>query len=225
MNWDTYDNQWHLFTFVKSGTTLQIYIDNNKVAEGIAPAGLQPFRVAAGSTLNVGAVNGGELAAVEVSPFAFPYEYIKWRYENGIPNPATAQPTATPQSTATPTRTYTASPTFTRSMTPTGIFSAPTQTWYKITVVNPSLTALAGTQTAIAATSQADQFNRANPQWATATAQAAGLNMTATAVRQTQVAEVNTMSAANKNIQGTQTALALAGKLPHRLSLSQQHLW
>ncbi len=212
VNWDTYDNQWHLFTFVKSGTTLQIYIDNNKVAEGIAPAGLQPFRVAAGSTLNVGAVNGGELAAVEVSPFAFPYEYIKWRYENGIPNPATAQPTTTPQSTATPTRTYTASPTFTRSMTPTGIFSAPTQTWYKITVVNPSLTALAGTQTAIAATSQADQFNRANPQWATATAQAAGLNMTATAVRQTQVAEVNTMSAANKNIQGTQTALALAGK-------------
>ena len=208
VNWDTYDNQWHLFTFVKSGTTLQIYIDNNKVAEGIAPAGLQPFRVAAGSTLNVGAVNGGELAAVEVSPLAFPYEYIKWRYENGIPNPATAQP----QSTATSTPTYTPSPTFTPSITPTGKFSAPTQTWYKITVVNPSLTALAGTQTAIAATSQADQFNRANPQWATATAQAAGLNMTATAVRQTQVAEVNTMSAANKNIQGTQTALALAGK-------------
>lgn len=88
--WNDYDNKWHLFTFVKRGTQLELYIDNNLVTMGAAPSGLQPFRVASGSTLNVGGVSGGEIAAVEVSPFAYPYAYVRWRYETGIPNPATA---------------------------------------------------------------------------------------------------------------------------------------
>ncbi|NBU65071.1 MAG: hypothetical protein EBS29_11315, partial [Chloroflexia bacterium] len=186
--WNNYDNKWHLFTFVKRGATLELYIDNNRVIEGAAPAGLQPFRVAAGSTINVGGVSGGEIAAVELSPLAYPNDYIKWRYENGIPNFATAQPTITPQNTLTPT----ASPTVTASMTPTGTFSSATRTWYKLTVVNPILTAISSDQTAVASATQAAQQGINNALTTTRVVQlqtqVANDGQTATSVSQTQVA-------------------------------------
>ncbi|MEY2845695.1 MAG: hypothetical protein RL076_1241 [Chloroflexota bacterium] len=197
--WSNFDNGWHLFTFVKRGNMLEIYIDNNRVAEGLAPAGLQPFRVASGSTLNMGAVAGGEMAAVEFSPFAYPNDYIAWRYGNGIPNPATAQPSITPVSTLTPSRTMTFTRTLTTSRTPTGTFSGPTRTAFKLTAIDPFLTA-------VAATSQAGDFIIKNPIFATATAQALSINLTATNVQRTQAAQFNMTATAEARFQLTETA-------------------
>ncbi|MFN7470128.1 MAG: LamG-like jellyroll fold domain-containing protein, partial [Roseiflexaceae bacterium] len=61
-------SDWHHFAFVKSGATLAIYIDGNKVVEGSAPAGLLPFRVGTSSSLSIGFYQGsriGELGAFE----------------------------------------------------------------------------------------------------------------------------------------------------------------
>jgi len=156
--WDDYDNKWHLFTFVKRGAMLELYIDNNLVKEEYAPPGLQPFRVSTGSTINVGGVSGGEVAAVELSPFAYTGAYIQWRYENGIPNPTPQKPTVSRVNTIT----------MTPSMTPTGTFSPPTRTWYRTFVVIP-------TSIAVILTAQANQINLNNAP--TRTAQALATQM------------------------------------------------
>lgn len=177
--WDDYDNKWHLFTFVKRGAMLELYIDNNLVKEEYAPPGLQPFRVSTGSTINVGGVSGGEVAAVELSPFAYTGAYIQWRYENGIPNPTPQKPTVSRVNTIT----------MTPSMTPTGTFSPPTRTWYRTFVVIP-------TSIAVILTAQANQINLNNAPTRTAQALATQMaNMhvqTATSIRRTQEVINNT---------------------------------
>ena len=116
---------WHHYAFVKAGATLAIYVDGNRVAEGPAPVGLLPFRVANTASLSIGfndGATGGELAAFELHNSALPGAVIAQRYATGIPlanviptatltdSPvptATSTPTATPVGTGTATRTPT----------------------------------------------------------------------------------------------------------------------
>jgi hypothetical protein len=120
---NTYD--WHHYAFVKAGPTLAMYVDGNRVAEGPAPFGLLPFRVATTSSLSIGfndGGTGGELAAFEMHNAALPGAVIAERYATGIPL-ANVIPTATltnsPIPTATSTPTATTIGTGTATSTPT----------------------------------------------------------------------------------------------------------
>lgn len=108
--WSDFDTGWHHFAFVKQDSTLQIYIDGNKVAEDNAPAAMQPMRVANGLALLVGSADGGEMSAVELSSFAYSSNRIVSHYVGGFPATAilpTKSLTAslTPSTTPTPAMT------------------------------------------------------------------------------------------------------------------------
>ena len=126
---------WHHYAFVKAGTTLAIYIDGNRVAEGPAPMGLFPFRVASTTSLSVGfndGGTGGELAAFELHNVALPGAVIAQRYATGIPL-ANVIPTATltkspiPTETSTPTATPVGTGTSTRTPTLALLFRTRTE--------------------------------------------------------------------------------------------------
>jgi len=105
--WSDFTPTWHMFTFVKTTNLHQIYIDGNKVAEGTAAVGTLPFRVGAGVTLKVGGVEGGELAGVELANWAFPGNYVAFRYTSNT-SPSNITPSRT--LTVTPTASNTAQP-------------------------------------------------------------------------------------------------------------------
>lgn len=161
--WSDFNTGWHHFAFVKDATTLQIYIDGNKVAEGPAPAGMQPMRVANGIALMVGGADSGEMSAVELANFAYGGNRIVGHYVGGFPLTAVV-----------PTKTLTASQT--PSQTPIPVMTIPAVDLVK-------------TSAALIATSKAKQTIAAAP-GATQT-KAAQLQQTAMALYLTQWADLS----------------------------------
>jgi hypothetical protein len=157
--------EWHHYVFVKAGPTLAIYVDGNRVAEGLARAGLLPFRVASTSSLSFGFTDGGssgELTAFELANVALPAAVIAQRYAAGIPLEnvvPTTTVTNSPTPTETPIPTATAVGTGTATSTPTLVLLYKTRTAFSGRATATSLAVKNATETQAAPATQTKQVS------------------------------------------------------------------